>query len=73
MHNQTENTDPNKKSPDFHIHVKVPNGEETIIASRIGVGFYHQNKKGINIILDAQPIPLDGKIELVGFTTEEKS
>ena len=56
-----------KKTPDLYIHVKVPNGRDTKIGSRIGVGFLHSDGVGINIILDAQPIPNNGQIELVGF------
>ncbi|MEO1262060.1 MAG: hypothetical protein AAFZ15_24865 [Bacteroidota bacterium] len=60
-----------KKKPDLYIHVKTPNGRDTKIGSRIGVGFFHGDRVGVNIYLDAQPIPFDGKIELVGFPPKE--
>ena len=63
----TANQTQNKNSPDLFIHVKVPNGRDTKIGSRIGVGFLHKDGVGLNIILDAQPIPYNGQIELVGF------
>lgn len=56
-----------KKVPDLYVHAKVQDGRDTRIGPRIGVGFYHGDRTGLNIILDAQPIPLDGRIELVGF------
>lgn len=56
-----------KRTPDLNIHVKIPNGRDTKIGSRIGVGFFHKDGVGVNIFLDAQPIPLNGQIELVGF------
>ena len=61
-----------KRKPDLYIHVKVPNGRDTKIGSRIGVGFFHGDQTGINIFLDAQPIPLDGQIQLVGFPVSDK-
>ena len=68
--NQTQTT--SKKTPDLYIHVKVPNGRDSKIGSRIGVGFLHSDGVGVNIILDAQPIPLNGQIELVGFPPKDK-
>ena len=62
-HNETQK----KRTPDLTIHTKVRSGRDTKIGSRIGVGFFHKDRVGVNIILDAQPIPLDGQIELVGF------
>ena len=52
---------------DLYIHTKVMDGRNTRIGSRIGVAFRHKDGAGMNIILDAQPIPVDGRIELVGF------
>ena len=69
--NQTQTT--SKKTPDLYVHVKVPNGRDTKIGSRIGVGFLHGDGVGVNIILDAQPIPINGQIELVGFPPKEKA
>lgn len=56
-----------RRAPDLNIHTKVPGGRDTRIGPRIGVGFFHGDGKGVNIILDAQPIPVGGRIELVGF------
>lgn len=56
-----------KKKPDLYIHTKVPNGRDLKVGARIGVGFMHNDGVGINIILDAQPIPTDGQIQLIGF------
>lgn len=61
-HNQ-----PEKKTPDLFIHTRVQSGRDTKVGSRIGVAFRHKDGEGLNIFLDAQPIPLDGRIELVGF------
>jgi len=60
-----------KKTPGLYIHVKVPHGKDTRIGARIGVGFLHSDGAGMNIILDAQPIPVNGQIELVGFPPKE--
>ena len=73
MTNTTDNTTENKKTPDFYIHAKTYKGVESKIGSRIGAAFYHKNEKGLNIFLDAQPIPLNGQIELVAFAPDEKS
>lgn len=58
-----------KKSPDLNVFVKVPKGVETRIGPQIGVAFKHSDGQGMNILLDAQPIPFDGRIELVAFPT----
>ena len=63
----TANETQKKRTPDLIICTKIPNGQETKIGSRIGVGFFHKDGVGVNIFLDAQPIPLNGQIELVGF------
>lgn len=62
-----------KKAPDYNVFVKVPIGVETRIGSKIGVAFKHNDGNGMNLILDAQPIPLEGKIELVAFVTDKKA
>ena len=63
MTNETE-----KKKPALNIFVKVPTSDgDTRIGSQIGVAFKHGEGEGYNIILDAQPIPLDGKVELKAF------
>lgn len=56
-----------KKTPDYNIHVKVPVGVETKIGAAIGVAFKHNEGEGLNLILDAQPIAYNGRIELVAF------
>jgi len=53
--------------PALYIHAKVADGRETRIGSRIGVAFHHKDGVGLNILLDAQPIPLDGRIELIAL------
>ena len=63
----TVNETQKKRTPDLTIHTKIPEGQDTKIGSRIGVGFFHKDGVGVHIILDAQPIPLNGQIELVGF------
>lgn len=57
--------------PALYIHAKVADGRETRIGSRIGVAFYHKDGVGLNILLDAQPIPLDGRIELIGLPPKD--
>ena len=61
------NETPKKNTPDLFIHAKVPNGRDLKVGSRIGVGWFHKDGVGVNIVLDAQPIPHNGQIELVGF------
>ena len=58
-------SDNQTKKPALSVFTKVVDGRETRIGSRIGVGFYHKDGIGINIILDAQPIPIDGRLELI--------
>ena len=57
--------------PDLYIFTKVTDGRSDRIASRIGVAFKHKEKDGYNIILDAQPLPLDGRIQIVAFPPTE--
>ncbi|MEM6772175.1 MAG: hypothetical protein AAF597_16495 [Bacteroidota bacterium] len=56
-----------KKQPSLHIYTRIQGHRQAKIGARIGVAFEHKDGQGLNIILDAQPIPLDGRIELVGF------
>lgn len=68
----SDNTE-TKKTPDYNIFVKVLVGNETQIGSQIGRAWKHSKGNGLNLVLDAQPIPLNGKIELVAFETSKKS
>ena len=63
----TEQTE--KKKPALNIFVKVPTSDgDTRIGAQIGVAWKHGGEgEGYNIILDALPIPLDGKVELIAF------
>lgn len=62
MTDQTE-----KVKPALNIFAKVPSGDETRIGTQLGVAFKHKDGEGYNIILDAQPIPQNGRIELIAF------
>ena len=59
------------KKPALYIHAKVAVGRDTKIGSRIGVAFHHKDGVGLNILLDAQPIALDGRIELIGLPPKD--
>lgn len=59
--------------PALYIHAKVADGRETRIGSRIGVAFHHKDGVGLNILLDALPIPLDGRIELIGLPPKDNN
>ena len=61
------------RKPDLYIHTKVADAQRTRIGSRIGVAFHHKDGQGVNIILDAQPLPVNGRIELVGFPPKAES
>ena len=64
----TENTNSQtKKTPDFYVHAVVPNGRGNRIGARLGVVFNHSKGDGFTILLDAQPIPHEGQIELVAY------
>ena len=65
----TDLNETTKNKPSVYIHAKVPNGKGTRVGSQIGVGWFFETDDGVgvNIVLDAQPIPLNGQIELVGF------
>lgn len=70
----TDNQTPtDKRTPDLYFYVKVQNGDDTKIGSRIGAGFLHGDGVGVNVFLDAQPIPVNGQIELVGFPPKSNS
>ena len=66
-------TSKSKKTPDLNVFVKVPKGVETRIGPQIGVAFRHSEGQGFNLLLDAQPIPFDGRIELVAFPPKDQS
>lgn len=57
-----------KKTPVLNIFAKVPSADgSTKIGAQLGVAFAHGEGKGYNIVLDAQPIPLNGRVELIAF------
>ena len=60
------------KGPDLFIYTKIPDGRGDRIGSRIGVAFQHKEKMGFTLYLDAQPIPLDGRIQLIAFPPKEE-
>lgn len=62
---KTETTKTNKI--DYYIHAVVQDGRGDRIGSSIGVAFNNKNGNGFTAYLDAQPIPIDGKIKLVGL------
>jgi hypothetical protein len=65
-------TDQNeKRKPSLNVFAKVLNGRDTRIGRQIGVAFKHGEGEGYNILLDAQPIPIDGRIELVAFPPKQ--
>ncbi|MEL6929884.1 MAG: hypothetical protein AAFO95_14760 [Cyanobacteria bacterium J06600_6] len=66
-------SDKSQNKPALYIHAKVSDGRETRIGSRIGVAFHHKDGVGLNIFLDAQPLPLNGRIELIGLPPKEGS
>ena len=63
---KTETTQTGKK-PDFYVHAVVPQGRGNRIGGRLGVVFNHKKGEGFTIYLDANPIPVDGQIELVAY------
>ena len=68
-------TDLNQKSNSniaFNIHASLPDGRNSRVGSKLGVAFWHKNGTGLSIILDAQPIPVDGRIELVAFEPKKQ-
>ena len=69
----TKETEKQKNMPDFNIHATIPQGRGTRIGARIGVAFKHGKGEGFTLYLDAQPIPLDGQIELVAYPPTTQS
>ena len=70
MTNTSENQ---QNTPAFNIHASVPDGRNNRVGAKIGVAFKHKNEKGLTILLDASPIPVNGRIELVAFEPQPKS
>ena len=60
-----------KKKPALNIFVRVPQSDGDTRLSKIGVAWKHREGEGYNIILDAQPIPHNGQIELVAFPPKD--
>lgn len=69
MTKQTENSKKETKF-DYRIHVVVADGRGDRIGSSVGVAFNNKNGNGFTAYLDAMPIPLDGKIKLVGLVPD---
>ena len=66
-------TQSNSTGPAFNIYTRRKKSDGTNdLGIKIGVGFAHQNGDGFNIVLDAAPIPTNGRIELVAFPVKEK-
>ena len=72
MTQQTENSKTQSKI-DYRIHVVVADGRDDRIGASIGVAFNNKNGNGFTAYLDAMPIPLDGRIKLVGLVPDSKS
>lgn len=67
-----EQTKSNK--PALNVFAKVLNTDGTTrIGSQLGVAFTHKDGEGLNIVLDAQPIPINGRVELIAFPPKEAS
>lgn len=65
-----EQTKSNK--PALNVFAKVLNTDGTTrIGSQLGVAFTHKDGEGLNIVLDAQPIPINGRVELIAFPPKE--
>jgi hypothetical protein len=63
-------TDQTSNKPQLSIYTQRYNKDGTTkLGSRIGAGFSHS--KGFNIYLDAMPLPVNGKLELVAFTNDQ--
>ena len=62
------------KKPDVYIFTKVANGYNSRLGARIGRGYYHKDGRGLNIFLEAVPIPLQnsGMVELTAFPPKEE-
>lgn len=57
-----------KKTPVLNVYAKVLTADgSTKIGAQLGVAFAHNEGEGLNILLDAQPIPTNGRIELIAF------
>lgn len=60
--------------PALNIFTRRLNSDGTTsLGSQIGVGFEHKKGEGFNIVLDAAPIPIQGRIELVAFPPKSKA
>jgi len=67
-----EQTKSNK--PALNVFAKVLNTDGTTrIGSQLGVAFTHKDGEGLNIVLDAQPISINGRVELIAFPPKEAS
>lgn len=67
----TDKNESTGRKPDLQIHARVADGPKTRIGSRIGVAFRHKDGEGLNIFLDAIPIPMKGQVELVAFPVKD--
>lgn len=63
----TPETKTKPKKPDYQVMTKrsKPNGTHEFI--EVGVGFFHKDGEGINVLLNVMPIPNNGVAELVLF------
>ncbi|CAN0388684.1 unnamed protein product [Phaeothamnion confervicola] len=66
-----------KEKPDFHAYSVIkrdplPDGSNNDFWLNIGIGYWHANRAGINILLQAMPIAVDGQCKIVLREYSEK-
>ncbi|MBL0112547.1 MAG: hypothetical protein IPP42_17610 [Saprospiraceae bacterium] len=54
----TEESKSKSKRPDFEVLAKTSKSDGSNGLISIGVGFYHKDKVGINVLLDCLPNPI---------------
>ena len=69
----TEETKSKSKRPDFEVLAKTSKSDGSNGLIAIGVGFYHKDSVGLNVLLDCLPNPINGKAELVLFKIKDKA
>ena len=62
----------NKNRPDFNVYTKVKGKDGEIgVGQQVGVAWKFKEKAGYNLVLNVQPIPIDGTVQLIMFEPKD--
>ena len=70
---KSSNQSQSSSKVDYNVHVIIPDGDSDRIGPKLGVAFNNKSGNGFSIILNAYPIPINGKVKLVALKPTPQS